>query len=122
MAAEIGIAVVRKADCYLVGVRSGQVPLSGYSEFPGGKCQPGEPSNVCAERECCEETGLVVRATEKLLTVSHDYDHGSVILHFWQCELITVQIRPHAPFRWIPRTELSACRFPEANAGVLELL
>ncbi|MCA9069030.1 MAG: NUDIX domain-containing protein, partial [Planctomycetaceae bacterium] len=55
---QIGIAIVEHNNCFLIGVRGDDSPLSGLAEFPGGKCQDGETPADCAVRECWEETGL----------------------------------------------------------------
>jgi mutator protein MutT len=120
----IGIAVVEHEGRYLVGVRGEGGPLSGYAEFPGGKCHPGETPRECARRECREETGLDVVPVERLLNTQFTYTHGTVDLHFWLC-------RPPGPeavrdarngFRWVPASELAALRFPEANRPLIERL
>jgi len=76
-------------------------------------------------RECREETGLVVVPREHLTTVTHEYDHDTVELHFWRCTLapdFPEDAEPQAPFRWAPLAELSDLDFPKANAEVLQLL
>jgi len=114
----IGIAVVERDGRYLVGTRPDGVPLAGYAEFPGGKCEPGETPEACAVRECREETGLVVEPVELLERRTWDYPHGRVELSFALCRPVDGS-EPAAPFRWVPRAELAGLRFPEANAAVV---
>lgn len=118
----IGIAIVEHDGKYLVGTRGPDVPLPGYSEFPGGKCEPGETPVECACRECLEETGLAVEPVELLLNVQHTYEHGAVDLHFWRCRPASTGSvsDDHQGYRWVPQIELSSLRFPEANDSVLE--
>lgn len=120
----IGIAIVEHEGKYLVGTRGPDGPLSGYAEFPGGKCEPNETPAECACRECLEETGIAVDPVELLLNVQHTYDHGSVDLHFWLCRTshIVGSSADCQGFRWVDADELSQLRFPEANARVLERL
>lgn len=123
-AARIGIAVVEHAGSYLVGTRGPEGPLSGYAEFPGGKCGRGEAPEDCAARECAEETGLRVRPERLLLNRAFVYPHGTVDLHFWLCRP-SVTISPvddHQGFRWIPAADLPSLRFPEANQPLIALL
>ena len=120
---QVGIAIVQKGRAYLVGLRPPGKPLAGYSEFPGGKWEPGETSAECAVRECEEETGLQVRACELLLEHSFRYPHGELQLAFWRCELAAES--PTVPlhgFRWVLPEELWTLTFPEANASVLAVL
>jgi mutator protein MutT len=120
----IGIAIVEHAGRYLVGTRGPEVALAGYSEFPGGKCEPGESPAECARRECLEETGLAVDAVELLLNVRHVYDHGAVDLHFWLCRPSNSEAvkDDHNCYRWVPGADLSSLQFPEANRSVLEMI
>lgn len=124
-AVKVAIAVVESAGHYLVGLRPEGVPLAGKTEFPGGKCEADETPRSCVVRECREETGLVVVPRQHLLTVSHEYDHGPVELHFWKCSLapdLPDHATPQAPFRWVDLQELERLDFPEANAKVLATL
>ena len=118
----IGIAVVEHDGRFLVGIRPEGVPLAGYAEFPGGKCDPGETPVDCAARECREETGVAVTPVRLLERCSWDYPHGGVELHFWLCEPASDDEPPRSPFFWIPRDKLVTLRFPEANARVIAQL
>ncbi|GAB4144423.1 MAG: hypothetical protein Tsb009_16060 [Planctomycetaceae bacterium] len=120
----VGIAVVELENRYLVGIRNDDAPLPGLSEFPGGKCRPGESPRDCAVRECREETGLEVAPIELLLEKSFQYDHAQVELHFWRCqpESVTDIADEHRGFRWIPAAELATLQFPEANTELIALL
>lgn len=118
----IGIAVVESAGRILVGLRPAGVPLSGLSEFPGGKCEADETPRSCAVRECREETGLLIVPREHLATIEHTYAHGDVELHFWRCGLspgLPDQAPATFPFRWVTFEELATLEFPEANKTVL---
>jgi mutator protein MutT len=118
----IAIAVVEQSDAFLVGQRPAGVALAGYWEFPGGKVHEGEQPADAAVRECHEETGLRVRATELLDRHIHQYAHGSVDLHFYRCELIEPHSEPSPPFAWISRERLASLEFPDGNQGVLRRL
>ncbi|MDX1967060.1 MAG: (deoxy)nucleoside triphosphate pyrophosphohydrolase [Planctomycetaceae bacterium] len=119
----VGIAIVVHDGRYLVGVRPEGKSLAGYSEFPGGKCEPGESSDICAIRECFEETGLIVIADELLLEHRHRYPHGELDLGFWRCRVAEgYSTEAQNGFRWVPLDEVLTLKFPEANAPVLKLL
>ncbi|MFM7057403.1 MAG: NUDIX domain-containing protein [Planctomycetota bacterium] len=123
----IGIAVVRHGDLFLVGTRPHHVPLPGYSEFPGGKCEIDELPIACAVRECLEETGIAVEPVSHLATLPWSYPHGDVELHFWLCHCLEVAHdatppTPAQPFRWLSATDLKVECFPPANATVVRQL
>jgi 8-oxo-dGTP diphosphatase len=120
----IGIAIVQLNERYLVGVREAGLALEGFAEFPGGKCKPDEPSDKCAERECCEETGIRVVAHSELDQSVFEYPHGLVELHFWLCSVLESdqELEPAGTFRWLTREELGGQQFPAANEAVVTKL
>lgn len=122
----IGIAVVEYRRQFLIGIRPAGTPLAGYHEFPGGKCQVDETPADCVVRECREETGLEVAPQQELLYQEHSYEHADVQLHFWICQPKTTTPDPLAAdlqgFHWFPAESLVEMQFPEANAGLVELL
>ncbi|MFK7817709.1 MAG: (deoxy)nucleoside triphosphate pyrophosphohydrolase [Planctomycetaceae bacterium] len=120
---QIGIAIVKRNDQFLIGIREKNNVLGGLSEFPGGKCEPEEEPSDCARRECWEETGLRVRIDEPLTVCRHDYPHGALELHFFLCSPAADEVPvPKGSFVWVDRTELLNLNFPEANAAVVQLL
>ncbi|MBM4004319.1 MAG: (deoxy)nucleoside triphosphate pyrophosphohydrolase [Planctomycetes bacterium] len=118
---EIAIAVVEWDGNYLVGVRPAGAPLEGFSEFPGGKIERGEPPAAAAERECQEETGLIVEVVRLLLVHEQQYPHAHLRLHFYSCRPATIPPAPVAePWRWVSTSELLQRTFPPANQPLLE--
>ena len=96
--------------------------LAGYSEFPGGKVEPGEHPRQTAIRECLEETGLQVTIRGTYPGCRHPYEHDLLQLHFFDCTPCDPDQSPRAPFRWIGREELAELSFPPANQDLLGLL
>ena len=116
----IAVAVVRRNDHFLIGLRPAGAELAGLWEFPGGKLEGGESLEAAAIRECAEETGLRIRVLQQLLVEEISYDHGDLKLHFFLCEpLDTCQV-PRSPFQWVARRNLASYKFPAANQAVLE--
>jgi 8-oxo-dGTP diphosphatase len=118
----IAIAVVEHAGQFLVGLRPAGVPLAGYWEFPGGKVRAGETPQQAAARECLEETGVHVTIGMSYPSVTHEYEHGTLEIHFFAAQPCHSAQSPRPPFRWVRREELSALKFPPANAQLLKLL
>jgi 8-oxo-dGTP diphosphatase len=121
---QVGIAVVRRADRFLVGQRPSGTVYAGYWEFPGGKCEPAEDPASAAGRECLEETGLRVVVERLRRTVTHRYQHGLVELYFFDCraENDTAQPTAGSGYCWVRAEDLSALRFPEANEVIVDEL
>ena len=123
----IAVAVVEANDHFLVGVRPAGSPLAGYREFPGGKVHVGESFEEAAARETAEEAGLAVRITTSILWQEFEYEHATVLLHFFAATPLDWSAKQPlppvaAPFAWIPRSELKHCRFPDGNRKLLEKL
>ena len=123
----VSIAVVQHAGRFLIGRRPEGVPLAGLWEFPGGKIQPGESAQQAAARECEEEAGLAVFVAAPdpdahYNDIVHQYDHGSVRLHFFACTPLDPEAQPKPPFRWVAALELADYEFPVANAALIDFL
>ncbi|HTN76569.1 MAG TPA: (deoxy)nucleoside triphosphate pyrophosphohydrolase [Pirellulaceae bacterium] len=122
MPKEIAIAVVEQADQFLIGQRPAGVALAGLWEFPGGKVEPGETLEAAAQRECLEETGLVVQVIGQYSAQQHRYAHGEVRLHFFRCLPLDDTKTPQPPFRWVARQSLAEYAFPAGNDAILRQL
>jgi 8-oxo-dGTP diphosphatase len=97
--------------------------LSGYWEFPGGKCEPGEAHESCLAREIFEELGVTADVGQEILVTEHTYPSRTVRLHFRWCR---IHGEPTAvlgqAMRWITREELGGLQFPEADRELIDLL
>ena len=121
---QVGIALVRRGNRYLVRRRPAGTVYAGYWEFPGGKCEPGEDPAAATERECREEIGLRVLVGALRRTISYRYAHGLVELFFFNCRTEDAGAEPPGctGFCWVPADELRTLQFPEANEIILEEL
>jgi mutator protein MutT len=122
----VGIALIRKGHDYLIRRRppTAGSPMPGLWEFPGGKCEPGEGPAAATERECREEAGLAVAVGPLRRVITHQYPHGLIELHYFDCRLRNPgdEPAPGSGFRWMPARELPALEFPPANGPVLDEL
>lgn len=115
------VRVIDGAPHLLVTRRPEGVPLAGYWEFPGGKLEDGESSAECVRRELREEVGVDVECAAALPASQHAYAHGMIRLEPWLCrwrggEPRAIEV---AEWRWVRPHELSALRFPPANAELI---
>ncbi len=76
-----GVLFNDQDEC-LIGSRPEGKPMAGWWEFPGGKMEFGETPHATLVREMKEELGLVVRSSAPWVTITHDYPHALVKLHF----------------------------------------
>lgn len=118
---DIVVAVIRRRGRYLLGKRPPGGLLGGLWEFPGGKIEPGETHEQALVREVQEETGLEVRAGERIATVEHAYSHFAVTLHVYACEVVggRAEARYHSELKWVGPRELDQYAFPAANRRFL---
>ena len=119
---EVALALVWRNGCLLVTRRAAGTHLSGYWEFPGGKLLPGEPPDVCAEREALEEVGVACRAERLLTPIEYAYPERTVRLYPVQCAYLgggprTIQV---VEWAWVLPQDLHHYRFPPANAPLLD--
>ena len=116
-------AVIDRDGRFLVTRRQQGVHLEGYWEFPGGKCDAGEPLDACLARELREELDVEAHVGEEMFVTTHAYADRSVELHFFRCEL-RGEPRPllGQEIRWATRQELATLEFPPADDELIRLV
>lgn len=119
----VAAAIIERDGRYLVTRRQEGVHLAGFWEFPGGKCEAGEPLTVAMARELREELAVDATVGDVILRSSHRYDDRQVELHFLRCELLGEPSPALGQeMRWVSRDELRTLEFPPADAELVELL
>jgi len=88
-------AALVERDGRVLLVRRVNQPYRGAWSLPAGFIDAGEDPARAAERECLEETGLLVRATE-LLDVLADREHprGADFVLYYRVEILSGELRP----------------------------
>jgi 8-oxo-dGTP diphosphatase len=116
-------AVIERDGRFLVTRRPKGTHLSGYWEFPGGKCETGESHELCLARELVEELAVMSEIGAELLVTEHAYPSRTVRLHFRRCA-ISGDPRPllGQEMRWVTPEEMRSLEFPEADRDLTELL
>ena len=116
-------AVIEHDGRFLVTRRPSGTHLSGYWEFPGGKCESGESHDACLRRELVEELGVEARIGDEILVTEHAYPERTVRLHFRACVIAgEPQARLGQEMRWVTRKELKGMEFPEADRDLIAAL
>ncbi len=117
----VGIGLVGRDGRYLIRQRRPGQIMAGVWEFPGGKCEPGEPAEAATERECREEAGLAVVVERLRSRVVHRYPHGLVELSYYDCRTLDPKAEPAdgSGFRWVAAADLPGYTFPGANERVV---
>jgi 8-oxo-dGTP diphosphatase len=116
-------AVIERDGRFLVTRRLKGTHLSGYWEFPGGKCEAGESHEACLARELGEELAVRADVGAELLVTEHAYPSRTVRLHFRRCAIVgEPQPLLGQEMRWITREEMQLLEFPEADRDLIDLL
>ena len=116
-------AVIERDGRLLVARRLKGSHMAGCWEFPGGKCEPGEPPEDCLARELVEELGADATIGEEIYRTIYAYDDRVLDLRFFSCELRS-EPRPllGQEIRWVRRADLSTLEFPPADAELVARL
>jgi 8-oxo-dGTP diphosphatase len=116
-------AVIERDDAFLLTLRPDGTHLAGHWEFPGGKVHHSETHVEALRREIFEELDAVASVGEIVHTVTHAYPEKTVELFFYRCDLIG-EPKPMIgqQMRWVPRGELAALPFPEADRDLIARL
>lgn len=120
----VAAAVVIRDGRILLTKRLPKGHLPSLWEFPGGKLEPDESPEDAVVRECREEIGCVVRPLDILDVAYHRYDSKTVLVLFYECELVSgeVEHRQVASHAWVTAAELASHELPAADAGVVTKL
>jgi A/G-specific adenine glycosylase len=96
--------VLRSGHTVLLTKRPADGLLGGMWEFPGGKQEPGETLPECLARELREELDIEVRVGKEVGVFKHAYSHFKVVLHAFECEIVSGLPRPLASdgLEWVP--------------------
>ena len=108
----------------LINQRRAGTHGEGQWEFPGGKCEPGEPVEAALRRELLEELGISVQKARPFINVHHAYVQREVILDTWRVTewLGTVSAREGQPLAWVPVQELEQWPLLEADVPIVRAL
>lgn len=92
---KVAVAALVEQDGQVLLVRRANDPERGKWTLPAGFVDAGEDPARAAERECLEETGLLVRVG-KLLDVLYGQEHprGAHIVIFYQAEIVSGSPHP----------------------------
>jgi len=108
----------------LIARRKSSDRFPGLWEFPGGKVKPGESPEEALRRECREELAIEIRVDAIREVIFHRYESFSVLLLFYDCEIIEGEPQPLGCERieWATPERLGDYEFLPADKTLLEKL
>jgi len=115
-------AIIENNCKILATKRGGQMHLSGFWEFPGGKLEKGENTEECIIREILEELDIHIVITGKLPYVEYHYPEKSIRLIPFICKLSSgeIKLHDHSEYRWIEPESWKQLNWAPADIKVIE--
>ncbi len=91
---KVAAAVLVEQDGRVLLTRRVNEPYQGFWTLPAGFMNAREDPERAAERECLEETGLVVKVTGLLHLISgREHEHGADIMLVYSAEVVGGELR-----------------------------
>jgi 8-oxo-dGTP diphosphatase len=114
-------AIIEQNGLVLAAQRSRTMAMPLKWEFPGGKIKPGETPEHCLKREIAEELSIQMAVLHALPRVSHTYPTFTITLYPFVCTIAsgTINLHEHAAVTWLPKEDLVALDWAEADLPVL---
>ena len=120
----VAVGVVLRGTQVFISLRANTAHQGGKWEFPGGKVDNGESVTQALARELYEEIGVVVRASEPLLVIEHDYQDKRVKLDVHLVKAFEGEPygKENQQTRWLEIQALQEDEFPAANIAIIDAL
>lgn len=117
-------AEARRDGRYLITQRLASSTLGGLWEFPGGRALPHESAEGALARILFERLGVEARIGDLVMEVVHEYDHYTVDMQVYRCDLADEEIehRKVADHRWVLPSEFGRYEFPGADEETITAL
>ncbi len=121
---QVVAALIWNAGRFMICQRPAHKTRGLLWEFVGGKVEPGETKEEALTRECREELGVFVRATDVFMELVHTYPDMTVDLTLFHAQLVsgTPRLLEHADLRWITPAEIDDYDFCPADVEILKKL
>ena len=120
----VGAIIINEHEEVLCALRSENMSLPNYWEFPGGKVEPNELVEEAIVREIKEELNCVINPLQIFNDTTYEYENVIVNLITISAELIdgTPIATEHAELRWVPKTKLNELNWAPADIPAVKQL
>ncbi len=116
--------IVNEHKQVLIALRQPHQHQGNLWEFPGGKVETGEATDVALVREIKEELGIKIVNPAPLIKIKYDYPDKSVLLDVWSTTHF--EGKPQGlegqTIQWCSITALTNFDFPAANKPIIEAI
>ena len=120
----VGAIIENERKEIFCALRSSQMSLANYWEFPGGKIESGETPEQALAREIIEEFNCSIEVGEKVEDTTYEYEKVIVRLETYKAKILegTPTALEHAETKWVPREQLHQLNFAPADIPAVEKL
>ncbi|TKI01412.1 (deoxy)nucleoside triphosphate pyrophosphohydrolase [Bacillus cereus] len=120
----VGAVILNNDNYVLCALRSPNMSLPNYWEFPGGKINKGEHPRDALVREIKEELDCVIAVGEQLKAVEHEYENIIVHLVTYKASIKSgiPKALEHSELRWISIDDLKELNWAPADLPTVDVL
>lgn len=120
----VGAIIENDNSEILCALRSKDMSLSGFWEFPGGKIEDGESPEKAITREIYEELGCKVEFSSLFSATTYEYDNYILNLMVAKCELTQDNplAKEHAKLLWLPIDYIESLNWAPADIPTVKKL
>lgn len=118
----VGAIIENENNEIFCALRSPDMTLPNYWEFPGGKIEDGESPEEALAREIKEEFNCSIQVGEKVEDTTYEYEKVIVRLETYMAKLVEgePQAQEHAETKWVTREEMRKLNFAPADIPAVE--
>ena len=119
---QVAVGVIKNPQGeILIAKRPEDKHMGGLWEFPGGKIEPGESTEMALDRELREEVNLTPTRFEKLIRIEHQYPDKHVVLNVLLITGFSSEAvgREGQEIQCVKTEDLNKYIFPEANKPII---
>lgn len=118
----VGAIIENDKNEIFCALRSPNMTLPNYWEFPGGKIEEGESPEEALTREIKEEFNCSIEVGQKVEDTTYEYEKVIVRLETYMAKLVEGEpkVLEHAEAKWVTRESIAQLNFAPADIPAVE--